>query len=148
MLKTILVAVDGSEVGKKALECALALAKILDADLHAIYVIQVGLYPSLTMNDMEPVAVAQQAVYEMLEREAEDILADAVDTAAAAGVRITPEKRFGQPGPEIVGLATELEADLIILGSHGRSRLDQLFLGSVSLFVLHHSPIATMITRA
>lgn len=148
MLKTILVAVDGSEVGKKALDTALALAKALDAEIHAIHVIQAGLYPSLTMNDMEPVAVAQQAVFEMLEREAEYVLADAEKAGAEAGVRITPQKRFGQPGAEIVGLAVELEADLVILGSHGRSRLDTLLLGSVSQFVLHNSPVTTMITRA
>lgn len=152
MLKTLVVATDGSEVGERALADAIDLAGKLDADLHVVHVIQAGLYPSLFMDNIIspgiPADPAQQAVYEMLEREAEEILARAADRAAAAGVRITTHRQFGDPGSEIVALAGEADADLIIVGSRGKSGIDRFFLGSVSSFVVEHSPVATLVIRA
>ncbi len=149
MLKTIVVATDGSEAGEKALADAIDLARKLNADLHAVHVIQAGLYPSsLFMDNAVPVDTAQQAVYEMLEREAEEILARAVDKGADAGITITTHRQFGDPGTEIIAVAEEIGADLIIVGSRGRNRIDRFFLGSVSSFVVDHSPIATLVIRA
>ncbi|NLM29878.1 MAG: universal stress protein [Methanomicrobiales archaeon] len=148
MFKTVLVAVDGSEIGHRALEEALDLASAMQASAHAVHVVQTGVYPTMILNNLEPPDIAQQAVLDSLEREADEILADTERRAAATGLTITPHKRRGHPGAEIIALAQELGADLTVVGSHGRGRLDRFFLGSVSSYVVDHAISTVMVVRA
>ncbi len=147
MFKTLLVAVDGSEIGHRALEEALDIARATKASMHATHVVQTGVYPTVILNSLEPPDIAQQAVLDSLEREADEVLADAERRAAAVGIRLTPHKRWGHPGAEIIALAQELGADLIVVGSHGRGRLDRLFLGSISSYVVDHATSTVMVVR-
>ncbi|MCC7565265.1 MAG: universal stress protein [Methanomicrobiaceae archaeon] len=146
MLDQILVAVDGSEASKKALEEALSLAEALHAEIHAVHVIEIGLVPQVSMNT-EPIDAVQQSVVAMLEREADEILEEARRKAAARGIEIGIQKRWGHPGSEIVGAAEELGIDLIVIGSRGRSRIARILLGSVSSFVVEHASSAVMVAR-
>lgn len=147
MFRSILVAVDGSEIGHRALEEALAIARAMQAPVHAVHVVQTGTYPTLILNGLEPPDLAQQALLDSLDREADEILADAERKAAAAGVRVTVYKRWGHPGAEITALAQELGADLTVVGSHGRGRIDRFFLGSVSSYVVDHATSTVMVVR-
>ncbi|MBP7410922.1 universal stress protein [Methanoculleus sp. 10] len=147
MFKTILAAVDGSEISHRALEEALAIARAMQASMHVVHVIPTGAYPVLTPNEIEPPDIARQALLDSLEREADRILADAERQAAAAGLRITVHKHRGHPGAGITALAQELGADLTVVGSHGRSRIDRFFLGSVSSYVVDHASSTVMIVR-
>lgn len=147
MFKTILAAVDGSEISHRALGEALAVARAMQASVHAVHVVQTGTYPTLILNELEPPDIAQQAVLDSLEREADEILADAERRAAAAGAKITIHKRWGHAGAEITALAQELSADLTVVGSHGRGRIDRFFLGSVSSYVVDHATSTVMVVR-
>ncbi|MDK2890384.1 MAG: hypothetical protein PWR21_1016 [Methanoculleus sp.] len=147
MFNSILVAVDGSEIGHRALEEALDIARAMDAPVHAIHVVQTGTYPTLILSELEPLDIAQQALLDALDREANEFLADAEREAAAAGVRMTIHKRWGHPGAEITALAQELGADLTVVGSHGRGRIDRFFLGSVSSYVVDHATSTVMVVR-
>lgn len=147
MFTLILVAVDGSEISRRALEEALAMARAMQAPVHAVHVVQTTAYPALTLSELEPPDVARQAVLDSLEREGDEILADAGRQAAAAGVQITVHKRRGHPGAEITALARELGADLTVIGSHGRGRLDRFILGSVSSYVVDHAASTVMVVR-
>ena len=148
MFKTILVAVDGSEISRRALEEALAVARAMQASVHAVHVVQTGMYPTLILNELEPPDIAQQAVLDSLEREADEILADAERRATAAGAKLAIHKHWGHPGAEITALAQELGADLTVVGSHGRGRVDRFFLGSVSSYVVDHATSTVMVVRS
>jgi nucleotide-binding universal stress UspA family protein len=147
MFRTLLAAVDGSDISHQAFYEALDIARTMKASLHAVHVVSSGLYPPLTLDGIGPPDVARQAVVEMLEHEADDILADAKARAAAAEVSVTIHKRWGDPGTEIIALAREIGADLTVIGSQGRSRIDRLFLGSVTSFVIDHSATAVLVVR-
>ena len=147
MFRLLLVAVDGSEIGRRALEETLAVARAVQAPVHAVHVVQTGTYPALTLDGFEPPDLARQAILDSLEREGDEILAEAERKAAAAGVRMTVHKRRGHPGAEITALAQELGADLTVVGSHGRGRLDRFFLGSVSSYVVDHAASTVMVVR-
>jgi len=56
-------------------------------------------------------------------------------------------KHRGHPGASITALAHELGADLTVVGSHGRGRIDRFFLGSVSSYVADHATSTVMIVR-
>ncbi|KAF5034437.1 putative universal stress protein [anaerobic digester metagenome] len=147
MFRSILVAVDGSEIGHRALGEALAVCSAMGASMHAVHVVQTATYPSLTLNELEPPAIAQQALLDALDREGDEILADVGEKAAAAGVALTIYKRWGHPGAEITALARELGADLTVVGSHGKGRLDRFFLGSTSSYVVDHATSTVMVAR-
>ena len=66
----------------------------------------------------------------------------------AKGVMITPHLKQGHAGNEIVKAAGDIGADIVIVGSHGKSNVDRLLLGSVSSFVVSNCPVAVLVVRS
>ena len=62
-------------------------------------------------------------------------------------VQITTEVLYGSPESRIVETAEAMNADLIIVGSHGYNRWERLLLGSVSDSVVHHAPCSVLVVR-
>jgi len=141
MFHKVLVAIDGSSQSLKSLERAVDEAKTWNAELHAIYVVEVGLFSSL------PVDNTWEVMYSLLEKEGKEILSSATKRAADAGVEMTIHLKQGHAGQEIISLAEALGVDLIVVGSLGKSDIERLLLGSVSSFVVLNSRITTMVVR-
>ena len=138
----ILVALDGSEAGRRALGWALDLAISGNANLHAAYVVETGLFSSL------PADNTVELMYSVLKSEGESVLEKAKTEAAAKGVTLTTHLKYGHAGSELITLAEKIKADLIVVGSHGKSQTDRLLIGSVSTFVVTHSKVSTMVVRS
>ena len=66
----------------------------------------------------------------------------------SAGLEAGAERRNGDAATEIIAAAAAATADVIVLGTHGRTGLARLILGSVARDVLHHAPCSVLITRA
>jgi len=141
MFRTILVAVDGSDTARAAFRQAIEEAKVWQADLKTIYVIETGLFTSIPLDN------TLEALYNLLEREGQEMIEECDSIASDEGVRHSGFIRQGHAGSEILAFADEHNADLIIVGSHGKSDVDRLLLGSVSEHVIRHSPITTMVVR-
>ena len=141
MFSEILVAVDGSKIGKRALEVAIEEARLWKARVHVVYVVETGLFSSLPMD------CTWEIMYSMLEKEGQETISDAKEQAAAKGVRLETYIRQGHAGNEIIKASRELGADLIVVGSHGKSEVDRLLLGSVSSFVVGNSSVAVLVVR-
>lgn len=141
MFHKVLVAIDGSSQSLKSLERAIDEAKTWNAELHAIYVVEIGLFSSL------PVDNTWEVMYSLLEKEGKEILSAATKNAADVGVTMTIHLKQGHAGQEVINLAEELDADLIVVGSLGKSNIERLLLGSVSSFVVMNSRITTMVVR-
>ena len=141
MFNTILVAVDGSEVSKKALDAALEEARVWKSALNAIYVIETGGFENI------PSDSTTEVIYNNLESVGRIALGEAEEKARHYGLKFTPYIRDGHAGEEIVALSEEIGADIIVLGSHGKSGLDLLLLGSVTDYVTRHSKVSTMVVR-
>ncbi len=65
-----------------------------------------------------------------------------------AKVAISTETLFGSPEIKIVEKAEEMDADVIVVGSHGYNRWERLLLGSVSDSVVHHAPCSVLVVRS
>jgi nucleotide-binding universal stress UspA family protein len=87
-------------------------------------------------------------MYNVLQKEGEAALDKAKTSAAAHGVTLSTHLKFGHAGSEIIALADTIKADLIIVGSHGKSQTDRLLIGSVSTFIVTHSKVSTMVVRS
>jgi nucleotide-binding universal stress UspA family protein len=62
-------------------------------------------------------------------------------------VSVTTDVLFGSPDSRIVETAEEMNADIIVVGSHGYSRWERLLLGSTSDSVVHHAPCSVLVVR-
>jgi nucleotide-binding universal stress UspA family protein len=142
MFQSILAAIDGSQKSGAALEVAIGEAKIHGAALHVVYVIETGLFSSIPMDN------TWEVIYGLLENQGKEAELAAAKEAGAQGLGITTHLKEGHAGEEIIRLAREVGADLIVVGSHGKSNLDRILLGSVSGFVVAHSPVSTMVVRS
>lgn len=141
MFNTILIAIDGSEVSKKALEAALEEARVWKSGLNAVYVIETGGFENI------PADSTMEVVYNRLESIGSAALKEAEAGAEKYDLKFSSFIKEGHAGEEIVKLAEEIGADLIVLGSHGKSGIDRLLLGSVTDFVTRHSKVSTMVVR-
>jgi len=142
MFGSILVAIDGSKMSEKALRTAIDEARVWKADLHVVYVVETGLFSSLPMDNTWEIMLA------MLEQEGGKAIAEAKKEAESKGVTITAHLKQGHAGNEIVKAAEDTGADLVIVGSHGKSEVDRLLLGSVSSFVVTTAKTGVMVVRS
>jgi nucleotide-binding universal stress UspA family protein len=137
-MKQILVATDGSENGRYALDEAVELAAAAGAKLTVVYVRHAPL-PVLG----EP--VYQRSLSAEL-RHANETVAIATGVAHTAGVEAEAEVLEGDPAKRIIELARLRDVDLIVVGSRGLGALTGTLLGSVSRDVLHHADRPVLIT--
>ncbi len=138
----ILIALDGSEASQRALSRAVDEARVWNAKLRAIYVVETGLFSSLPPDN------TVEIMYRVLEKEGKSVLDKAKKFGAESGVAITTQVKQGHAGTEITAFAEQEKSDLIIVGSHGKSNTDRLLIGSVSTFVVTHSKVTTMVVRS
>jgi len=138
----ILVSIDGSDASQRALIRAVEEAKVWNARLHVIYVVETGLFSSL------PADNTVEIMYRVLEKEGNGVLEQAKKYAADTGVTVIAHMKQGHAGSEVVTLADKEKADLVMIGSHGKSRADRILIGSVSIYVVTHSKVTTMVVRS
>ena len=141
MFHTLLVAIDGSGIGMKALERAIEMARGWKADLHVLYVIETGLISSVPMDN------TWEVIYSLLEQEGLTLLDAAESKASEAGVTLKKHLLQGHAGNEILNLAETEGVDLIVVGSRGKSEIDRILIGSVSGHVVKYSTVSTMVVR-
>jgi nucleotide-binding universal stress UspA family protein len=106
-----------------------------------MYVVETGLFSSLPMDN------TWEVMYSMLEKEGQDALSKAKSEAESNGIVVETYMKQGHAGNEIVKATEDLGVDLVIVGSHGRSEVDRLLLGSVSAFVVTNSRVNVMVVR-
>lgn len=135
--KRILVALDGSRNSEVALEQALHLGKAFHSVIYLMHVIDI--YP-------ESMSVAVD-MEEELSHEAREILEKGKRHVEAEGLTCgdTIVHMGGKPSEFIVREARERDVDVIVLGSHGRTGLSRLLVGSVSERVIGHAPCPVLV---
>jgi len=139
MVSRVLVAMDGSEVAERALEYA------IDAHPQAtVTVLTVVGEPSGMFGEMTAIAVADDPQGEMAEH-ARPVLERAREIAADRGVEIDTEIDAGHPARRILDHAEEF--DVVVIGSHGGSIADRVFVGNVAEKVFRRSPVPVTIVR-
>lgn len=141
MFKKILVAVDGSDISARAVDKAIDIAKQNNAELHVTYVIEVGFISP------GPGDSIKTLVHQRFEEEGRLTLETLMKKVNDAGVAGEGHLEVGHAGDTIIKLAEELECDLIVVGSLGKSKLDRLLLGSVSSHVVNYSKTNILVIR-
>lgn len=141
MYERILLPTDGSEAMDEVIEHAVALATEHDATLHTLYVANTA-----SLSDI-PMDAGWEGITDALEREGERAISVVENAAETAGVTVESTVREGAPAKEIQRYAQEEECDIIVMGTHGRSGVDRLLLGSVAERIVRTSPIPVLTIR-
>lgn len=137
MYEKLLVAVDGSEQATRALERATELARLAHSTVHIAHV-------------REHVVVRGAHWYVEEEDEAKELTDRAVATVRKSGVEasgVVLHALQGRAADAICDAAEQAGADVIVMGSHGRTDLGGLLLGSVAHRVIHLAKHPVLVTR-
>lgn len=143
-LKRILLPTDFSEYSKTAINYACAFADQFGAELHLLHVLQdlVALVPEPELA-IPPPGDYLKELQESCERALDQLL----DPAWEAEHKVVRATRQGPPFLEIVRYAKEEDIDLIVIGTHGRSGLAHVLLGSVAERVVRKAPCPVLTVR-
>jgi universal stress protein A len=139
--KKIMVAHDFSTAADLALEAALSLARADGSSVHVLHVVEDPVAAAWSEAYIFELPVVRDSIVEQAERSLAAVV------AAHPLVSITTEVVIGRPADAIVETAALRTMDLIVVGSHGRSGLARLFLGSAAERVLRHAPCAVLMVR-
>ena len=145
---TILVATDGSDDSDAAVEAALDLAHDTNGKLLVLSVVpesgEAAEDGDGAAADAEPPARDEDE--EVIE--ANDLTNDVVDHAVEWGIEATPLVWEGEPADAILAAAESEGADVIVIGSSGKSGVGRMLMGSVSDDVIRRAPVPVMVVRA
>ncbi len=143
-IKTILCPVDFSDSSDHALKYAIALAQSYEATLKLLHVVQPPLMsvpgdpmvPEFSSEVMEDIAAASQ-------RRLDEI----ADTTRESVPNVETEIATGSPFVEIITVAKDQNVDLIVIGTHGRTGLAHVMIGSVAEKVVRKAPCPVLTVK-
>ncbi len=141
LYKKILIATDGSEYTKNAVDNGIELAKNTEAKLYTIYVIDTAAFASIPMD------AAWESMYELLKQEGDEATKHVAERAQAEGLEVDRFTVEGHPADEIIKFAEKNSINLIVMGTLGKSGLDRFLLGSVAEKVVRTSRIPVLVVR-
>jgi nucleotide-binding universal stress UspA family protein len=134
---TIIVGYDFSDIAELALARAVRMARRNGpAALHVVTALDAG--------------IGNRVTYEDAEKTREGVVAKVaamVESEQPNAFTLFVHARIGAPSDEILALAAEAKADVIVVGTHGRTGVQRLLLGSVAEKVLRHAPCPVMVVR-
>jgi nucleotide-binding universal stress UspA family protein len=141
----ILLAITDSEEADLASRKAVDLADSTGSELHVVYV---GQLPNFLMKDLNALGFDRK-LYDEIERESLEVLWKLTWQVKASGGTVAgAHLRMGGVAEEIVNIAKDLEADLIVMGSRAHGGIRRAIEGSISDWVVRHAHCAVMIVRA
>lgn len=141
----ILIAIDGSDFSQAALQSVAARPWPADTQVKVLHVVEP---PSLLMGrEMGGYDPEFEAVWKALREQAKDLVMKAAEKLRAAKLDVSTDLVEGNPKSQIIDIANEWHADMIVLGSHGRSGLNRFLMGSVSQDVVRHAHCSVEIIR-
>jgi nucleotide-binding universal stress UspA family protein len=140
----ILLATDGSEEAELAALRAVDLADATDSELHVVHV---GVVP-IFMKSYPGTLGYERRLYEEIEEISRELLRKQSWRVKAAGGAVAgTHLRMGEVDLEIVALAEEIGADLIVMGSRGLGGVRRALMGSVSDSVVRHAHCPVLVVR-
>jgi nucleotide-binding universal stress UspA family protein len=144
-LRRILLPTDFSSCANYALPYAAAIARATGATIICVHVVE-SIVPAVGYSGLaEPMPIAD--VSEQLEDSAERELPRLAECEEFDGLKVEEVIVHGDPAAEIVRVAGEREADLIVVSSHGRTGLGRIIFGSTAEAVVRHAGCPVLVVK-
>lgn len=143
-LTTILAGCDLSEGSDVALDRAIAIAELNQARVVLVH----ALADDAPIADVDNEMLSRLGEVSAAVRAAEAVqLADRLAMIQARGLRAEVISRVGAPGEVLAAAATEQHADLVVVGTHGRTGISRFLLGSVAQATVRHATCDVLVVR-
>lgn len=147
MYTRILVALDGSETSMRALTASLNLARQGGGRVRMVHVVEELAY----LGGFDPYGASSGDLIKVIRENGEKVLANGLAAAQSAGVEADTVlyDNFGERLPEAVAdAAKQWNADLIVVGTHGRRGMGRVLMGSGAEQIIRLSPVPVLVIRA
>ncbi len=138
MTDKILVAIDGSDGGKRALEAAVGHAKLTHADLVLTYIID---WTPYSFHTQEELTERQKRRDSDIQRANDLVLNPEVDRIKGSGLNVETVVRHGKIAEALKDIATEYDVSQIYIGKLGESRMRSMIFGSVTAALIQTSSL-------
>jgi len=146
MYERVLVPTDGSDVAEAAVDHALDLAEKYDAEVHALYVVDIdSVNFSLGTEQVDRLKQGRFDEMDELKERADEATGAVADSAAERGVDHVEHVSGGRPHKVIGDYAEDRDSDLIVMGSHGRAGVRRALLGSVTERTLRSTHVPVLV---
>jgi nucleotide-binding universal stress UspA family protein len=149
-IQKVLIAINYGKHAEYAAEYGFDIARKFGAEAGLVNVVEPAIIPALTSAD--PIMSAPNEAMGMEELELMDIqttqsenIVEQTIKKFAAGMQVTHFTEYGSSADGIIDCCKEFNADLIVIGTHSRSGLDRLLMGSVAEHVVRHSPVPVLV---
>lgn len=136
----IMIATDGSELCKKAVETGIEIARLSRAKIYAVYVVIPATHSARDFG-------WEKAAMEHFRGEGKKATAFVEEAAKAANVEVESVLLEGHPAEKIVEFAEQNGVEMIVMGTLGKTGLDRFLLGSVAENVVRHSKTPVLVVR-
>ncbi|MBE9502708.1 MAG: universal stress protein [Proteobacteria bacterium] len=141
-IKKILCPTDFSEAAKKAFEYAVFLASSQHAELVLLHVVD----QLHGFDNYEILSLTPQEISERMETHAYENMSDILDQIKGS-IAIETAVEHGKSSVQIIEKAREVKADIIVMGSHGRTGLSHVLIGSVAETVVRHASCPVLVVK-
>ena len=142
-IKNVLVPIDFSDYSKSALKYAVNFCKNNNAEMTLIYVVEPVIYPP----DFSMGQIAIPSVNTEWDERAKQELDKLAKEQIPEGVSVKTIIKTGKPFIEIIETASELDVDLIIIATHGRTGVEHILFGSTAEKVVRKAPCPVLTLR-
>lgn len=140
-IKKILIPTDGSDYGMRAAEYGVSIAKMLDAQIMVVYVID-----DVVLDQISKVTEHEDVERE-LKQDGQRHINYVLGLAKKEGVKAASLLAKGRPFDQIVHLAKEQNMDLIVMGTYGLKGAERILIGSVAERVIEYSPCPVLVVK-
>jgi nucleotide-binding universal stress UspA family protein len=140
----ILIPTDGSDSSMRAAEYGINVAKMLDAQIMVVYVID-----SVVLDEARPVfKVGEREDVELkLKQAGQRYINYVLGLAEKQGVKAASSISKGRPFDVIVHLAEDSNVNLLVMGTHGRRGSNRILIGNVAERVIEYSPCPVLVVK-
>jgi nucleotide-binding universal stress UspA family protein len=142
-INKILVPVDFSDYSKSSLRYAVNFSKFFKAEMILVYVVEAVIYPP----DFSMGQIAIPSVNAEWDKRAKEELEKLAKAEIPADVKVKTIIKTGKPFMEIIETASEEDADLIIIATHGHSGVEHILFGSTAEKVVRKAPCPVLTLR-
>lgn len=140
-IQKILIPTDGSDYSMRAAEYGISIAKMLDAQIMVVYVID-----DVVLDQISKVTEHEDVERE-LKQDGQRHINYVLGLAEKESVKATSLLTKGRPFDQIVHLAKEQNMDLIVMGTYGLRGAERILIGSVAERVIEYSPCPVLVVK-
>jgi nucleotide-binding universal stress UspA family protein len=150
-IKKILIGVDDSKFAEHAAAYGFEIARKFNASVGLVNIVEPTMMPPMGASadpvlgmPMQGVGVEEMELLDIRKSQAEDIF-DRTTKKFAKDIKVYNFTEYGATAQGIIDCGKEFKADLIVIGTHSRSGIDRLLMGSVAEHIVRHSEVPVLV---